>query len=140
MSRLIWPALFVLAAVVPFLQPSGYLLDVGVNIMLWAVLAYGLNVMLGYTGLLPLAHAGFFGIGAYTTGILTLKAGWSFWLAWPAGIALAALAGLLLGEPVAPAMVAVTGLVVLCVAGAKRFAKPPSSGLPTGAPVASPRR
>ncbi|NTY00461.1 branched-chain amino acid ABC transporter permease [Deinococcus sp. JMULE3] len=65
--------------------------------MLWAVLAYGLNVMLGYTGLLPLAHAGFFGIGAYTTGILTLKAGWSFWLAWPAGIALAALAGLLLG-------------------------------------------
>ncbi|GBU17648.1 MULTISPECIES: DMT family transporter [Methylobacterium] len=51
-----------------------------------------------------------------------------------------ALAGLLLGEPVAPAMVAVTGLVVLCVAGAKRFAKPPSSGLPTGAPVASPRR
>ena len=50
------------------------------------------------------------------------------------------LAGLLLGEPVAPAMVAVTGLVVLCVAGAKRFAKPPSSGLPTGAPVASPRR
>ncbi|WP_233555266.1 branched-chain amino acid ABC transporter permease [Deinococcus sp. RM] len=97
MSRLIWAALFVLAAAVPFLQPSGYLLDVGVNIMLWAVLAYGLNVMLGYTGLLPLAHAGFFGIGAYTTGILTLKAGWSFWLAWPAGIALAALAGLLLG-------------------------------------------
>ncbi|GGB61580.1 branched-chain amino acid ABC transporter permease [Deinococcus soli (ex Cha et al. 2016)] len=97
MSRLIWPALFVLAAVVPFLQPSGYLLDVGVNIMLWAVLAYGLNVMLGYTGLLPLAHAGFFGIGAYTTGILTLKAGWSFWLAWPAGTLLAALAGLLLG-------------------------------------------
>lgn len=97
MSRFVWPALFVLAAVVPFLQPSGYLLDVGVNIMLWAVLAYGLNVMLGYTGLLPLAHAGFFGIGAYTTGILTLKAGWSFWLAWPAGIALAALAGLLLG-------------------------------------------
>ncbi len=97
MSRFVWPALFVLAALVPFLQPSGYLLDVGVNIMLWAVLAYGLNVMLGYTGLLPLAHAGFFGIGAYTTGILTLKAGWSFWLAWPAGIALAALAGLLLG-------------------------------------------
>ncbi|WP_155299069.1 branched-chain amino acid ABC transporter permease [Deinococcus kurensis] len=97
MSRFVWPALFVLAAVVPFLHPSGYLLDVGVNIMMWAVLAYGLNVMLGYTGLLPLAHAGFFGIGAYTTGILTLKAGWSFWLAWPAGIALAALAGLLLG-------------------------------------------
>ncbi|WP_371809979.1 branched-chain amino acid ABC transporter permease [Deinococcus sp. JMULE3] len=97
MNRFVWPALFVLAAAVPFLQPSGYLLDVGVNIMLWAVLAYGLNVMLGYTGLLPLAHAGFFGIGAYTTGILTLKAGWSFWLAWPAGIALAALAGLLLG-------------------------------------------
>ncbi|MEW6422940.1 MAG: branched-chain amino acid ABC transporter permease, partial [Deinococcota bacterium] len=42
-------------------------------------------------------HAGFFGIGAYTVGILTLKHGWNFWLAWPAAVLLCALGGLLLG-------------------------------------------
>ncbi|WP_343761403.1 branched-chain amino acid ABC transporter permease [Deinococcus depolymerans] len=97
LGRLVWPALFVLAALLPLLRPSGYLLDIGVNIMIWAMVAYGLNVMLGYTGLLPLAHAGFFGIGAYTVGILTLKLGWSFWLAWPLAVALCAVLGLLLG-------------------------------------------
>ncbi|CAM3938503.1 branched-chain amino acid ABC transporter permease [Deinococcus marmoris] len=92
-----WVAVFVLAALVPLFNPSGYVLDIGVNIMIYAILAYGMNVLLGYTGQLPLAHAGFFGIGAYATGILTLKAGWSFWLAWPVAVAITALAGLLLG-------------------------------------------
>ena len=92
-----WVILFVLAALIPFLKPSGYMLDIGVNIMIWAMLAYGLNVMLGFTGLLNLSHAGFFGIGAYTVGILTLKAGWSFWLAWPAAVLLCAVLGYLLG-------------------------------------------
>ncbi|GAA5533496.1 branched-chain amino acid ABC transporter permease [Deinococcus metallilatus] len=92
-----WLALFVLAALLPLLKPGGYVLDIAINTMIWAMLAYGLNVMLGYTGLLPLAHAGFFGIGAYAVGILTLKSGWSFWLAWPFAVILCALLGLLLG-------------------------------------------
>lgn len=92
-----WIAVFALAALLPLLQPGSYVLDVAINTMIWAMLAYGLNVMLGYTGLLPLAHAGFFGIGAYAVGILTLKLHWSFWLAWPAGVLLCALGGLLLG-------------------------------------------
>ena len=92
-----WVVLFVVAALFPFLKPSSFVLDVGTNIMIWAVLAYGLNVMLGYTGLLNLSHAGFFGIGAYAVGILTLKAGWSFWLAWPLAVLLCAALGYLLG-------------------------------------------
>lgn len=92
-----WVAVFAVAALVPLFGPSGYLLDIGINIMIYAMLAYGMNVLLGYTGQLPLAHAGFFGIGAYTVGILTLKAGWSFWLAWPVAVALCAVLGLLLG-------------------------------------------
>ncbi|GGM03830.1 branched-chain amino acid ABC transporter permease [Deinococcus aerophilus] len=94
---LTWVIVFALAALVPLFSPSGYMLDIGVNIMIYAILAYGLNVLLGYTGLLPLAHAGFFGIGAYAVGILTLKAGWNFWLAWPVAVVICALAGLLLG-------------------------------------------
>ncbi|ABF46461.1 amino acid/amide ABC transporter membrane protein 2, HAAT family [Deinococcus geothermalis DSM 11300] len=92
-----WLAVFVLAALLPLVKPGTYVLDLAINTMIWAMLAYGLNVMLGYTGLLSLAHAGFFGIGAYAVGILTLKAGWSFWLAWPAAVLLCALGGLLLG-------------------------------------------
>lgn len=93
----LWIPAFLLAAAVPFLQPSGFTMELLINVMIWAMLAYGLNVMLGYAGQLPLAHAGFFGIGAYAVGILTLKAGWSFWAAWPLAVALCALGGLLLG-------------------------------------------
>ncbi|MDO4247132.1 MAG: branched-chain amino acid ABC transporter permease [Deinococcus sp.] len=96
-GRWLWLAFFVLAALFPLFKPSGYLLDIGVNIMIYAMLAYGMNVLLGYTGQLPLSHAGFFGIGAYTVGLLTLKAGWSFWLAWPAAVLLCAALGYLLG-------------------------------------------
>ena len=92
-----WLLVFVLAALVPLFVKSGYVFDVAINVMIFAIAAYGMNVMLGYAGLLPLAHAGFFGIGAYAVGILTLKAHWSFWLAWPAGVALCAGLGLLLG-------------------------------------------
>lgn len=96
-GRWLWLAFFVLAALFPLFKPSGYLLDIGVNIMIYAMLAYGMNVLLGYTGQLPLSHAGFFGIGAYAVGLLTLKAGWSFWLAWPAAVLLCAALGYLLG-------------------------------------------
>ncbi|WP_245895893.1 branched-chain amino acid ABC transporter permease [Deinococcus irradiatisoli] len=96
-TALPWLAVFVLAALVPLFTHNRYFLDVAVNIMIWTITAYGLNVMLGYAGILQLAHAGFFGIGAYTVGILTLKLGWSFWLAWPLGVALCAVLGLLLG-------------------------------------------
>lgn len=92
-----WLAVFALAALLPLLQLGSYVLDVAINTMIWAMLAYGLNVMLGYTGQLPLAHAGFFGIGAYAVGILTLKQGWNFWLAWPFAVLLCALGGLALG-------------------------------------------
>ena len=96
-SALPWLIVFALAALLPLFVQSRYALDVAVNVMIWTMLAYALNVMLGYAGILQLSLAGFFGIGAYTVGILTLKAGWSFWLAWPAGVALCALLGLLLG-------------------------------------------
>ncbi len=97
--RSVWPWLlvFALAACLPLFIGSRYILDVMVNVMIWTVAAYGLNVMLGYAGILQLSHAGFFGIGAYAVGLLTLKAGWSFWLAWPVGVALCAALGLLLG-------------------------------------------
>ncbi len=71
-------------------------------LFVFAVLALALNVVVGYTGLLHLGIAAFFGIGAYATGILTVPANpfeTGFWVALAAGTAAAALAGGLLGVP-----------------------------------------
>lgn len=71
-------------------------------IFIYAILALGLNVVVGYTGLLHLGIAAFFGIGAYITGILTVPA-YPFQLGFLAAIVLstagAALFGVLLGAP-----------------------------------------
>ena len=60
---------------------------------IFAVLALSLNLLLGYTGQLSLGHAAFFGIGAYATGLLTVKLEWSPWLGLLAAIVLPAAAG-----------------------------------------------
>jgi len=74
-------------------------LDVAIMTFLYAVLALGLNVTVGWTGLLVLGHAAFFGLGAYTYAILSLRYAIPFWVALPVGGAVAAAAGLLLGTP-----------------------------------------
>jgi branched-chain amino acid transport system permease protein len=65
---------------------------------IFAVLALSLNLLLGYTGQLSLGHAGFFGIGAYASALLTLRLEWSPWLGLLAAILLPALAGLAIGR------------------------------------------
>ena len=65
---------------------------------MFAISACGLNVILGLAGQLSLAHAGFFGIGAYTVALLATKAGIAFWLGLPAGIALTAASGFAIGS------------------------------------------
>jgi branched-chain amino acid transport system permease protein len=71
-------------------------------IFIYAILALGLNVVVGYTGILHLGIAAFFGIGAYITGILTVPAypfGFTFIASLVCASGGAALAGLLLGAP-----------------------------------------
>lgn len=68
----------------------------------FVVLALGLNIVVGYAGLLDLGYAAFFAIGAYTTGILTWPVHgleWNFWLVIWISAAVAALFGLLIGAP-----------------------------------------
>jgi branched-chain amino acid transport system permease protein len=76
-----------------------YLLHLSILICIYAIPAVGLNLMLGYTGLVSLGHMGFAGVGAYVAAILMVDAGWSFWLAMPAAVAVAGLAGALIGIP-----------------------------------------
>jgi branched-chain amino acid transport system permease protein len=66
---------------------------------IYVLLALGLNVVVGYAGLLDLGFVAFFAIGAYTMAILGTDFGISFWLCLPIAIALSMLAGLALGSP-----------------------------------------
>jgi len=63
------------------------------------LLVVGLNLLLGYAGQISLGHAAFFGLGAYTSGILTATCGVDPWLAVAAGLAVSGLAAFLIGIP-----------------------------------------
>ena len=77
---------------------STYHLHVAIMAGIFGVLALSLNLLLGYTGQLSLGHAAFFGIGAYTSALLTLRLEWSFWPALAAAMALAGAAGWFVGR------------------------------------------
>jgi branched-chain amino acid transport system permease protein len=66
---------------------------------IYTILALGLQLQFGFTGLLNFGQVAFMAIGAYTMAILVVKEGWSMWLAAPLGVVAAAVAGLLLGLP-----------------------------------------
>lgn len=71
---------------------------------IYVLLGLGLNIVVGMAGLLDLGYVAFFAIGAYTVALLTAPTPhhllWSFWVALPIGVVLAALTGILLGIPV----------------------------------------
>jgi branched-chain amino acid transport system permease protein len=67
------------------------------RVLIYAMAAASLNLVLGYGGMVSFGHAAFFGAGAYVVGILTTEGLTSAWLTWPAAIATAALAALVIG-------------------------------------------
>ncbi len=76
---------------------NNYYLDTINLALLYALLAIGLNITVGFTGLLDLGYAAFYGIGAYVYALLSTSIGLSFWLGLPLGGAVAAFFGLILG-------------------------------------------
>lgn len=87
-----------IAAVLPLIVPNEYYLQILTQAYVLAISACGLNVIVGLAGQLSLAHAGFFGIGAYAVALLTTKGASGFWLALPAGIVLCMAAGHAIGS------------------------------------------
>ncbi|MCH7923291.1 MAG: branched-chain amino acid ABC transporter permease [Nitrospinae bacterium] len=81
------------------LMIGGYPLRIAITIMLYMLLALGLNIIPGFCGLLDLGFVGFYGIGAYTAGLLILKFGISFWVVLPLAALNGAIWGILLGAP-----------------------------------------
>lgn len=96
-KKLALAVVLVVALLVPWVVQNAYILGVIIQACIFAIAVYGLNVLLGYTGLLTLGHAGFFGIGAYTVGILTVDYGVSFWISFALAVVVASVLGFLIG-------------------------------------------
>lgn len=96
--------LLVLGAVVaalPLLFPKNYFVTVvGVTAGFNVILAVSLNLLIGYAGQISLGHAAFFGLGAYSSAILTTRYGVDPWLSMLAGLAVVFLVASLISRPI----------------------------------------
>jgi branched-chain amino acid transport system permease protein len=86
-------------ALYPVLIPNPYYVHLLETILIYAILLFGLDIVVGYTGQVSLGHAGLFGIGSYVSGVLVFKLGAPFWIALPASAAGAAFFGAVLALP-----------------------------------------
>ncbi|MFM0084945.1 efflux transporter outer membrane subunit [Paraburkholderia sediminicola] len=97
-SRPAGVALLAAAVALPAVA-SNYLIDVGLTITIYSILGLGLNIVVGYAGLLDLGYAAFFAIGAYTTALLETLLHFSFWETLPFSLAFAGASGIVIGYP-----------------------------------------
>ncbi len=84
---------------IPLVVHDTFLLRVLTEAIMWIGLAIAFDVLAGYTGYLNFGHSAFFGIGAYTTAILMMRASWPFPLAVAAGGVMAAVGAVIAGLP-----------------------------------------
>lgn len=90
-----------LVVLLPVLFPGNYFITViGASAGLHVILALGLNLLMGYAGQISLGHAAFFGMGAYSSGILTTRFGWPGGLAMVAGLLLTGVVAWLFAHPI----------------------------------------
>jgi branched-chain amino acid transport system permease protein len=97
------PALLGIALVLPiifYIRDDGYLLDLGILVLTYVMLGWGLNIVVGLAGLLDLGYVAFYAVGAYSYALLAQNFELSFWVCLPLAGILAAFWGVLLGFPV----------------------------------------
>jgi len=113
--RFAWPAVLAIGIALPLAMRNDYLLTVMSTAFIFALATVGMNLLAGYTGQFNLAHGGFFAVGAYTVGILTVDHQWPFWAAFGA----AGIAALVLGLAIGPLSLRLRGnyfaIFTLCV-------------------------
>jgi branched-chain amino acid transport system permease protein len=90
-----------LAVVLPFLPIADrYVVEIAITVLIYVMLGWGLNIVVGLAGLLDLGYVAFYAVGAYTYALLAIHFDVSFWLSLPIAGLFAALFGILLGFPV----------------------------------------
>ncbi|MFM0502864.1 branched-chain amino acid ABC transporter permease [Paraburkholderia caffeinilytica] len=91
--------LWLVLAAWPCVAWNDYLVSLGSTFLINLLLIASLNLLVGNAGQIGLSHAAFFGIGAYTSGILSTALGWSPWLGTLAALGAGACAAVLIGLP-----------------------------------------
>jgi branched-chain amino acid transport system permease protein len=86
-----------LLAGLPFAGLDSYMMHILILVIMWSVIGMAWNLLGGYCGQVSFGHAAFFGVGAYTSGMLYSKLGLSGWWGLPASVIVAALFALVIG-------------------------------------------
>lgn len=94
-----WFALLVVGLVSGPVLLGNYHIFFMTQVLIAIIAAHGLNILLGYTGLISLGHAAFLGVGGYTYSYLVMVHSWPFWVAIPVSGLVAAGLGLIIGIP-----------------------------------------
>jgi len=95
---IVYPMLVVL--LVGFVGAARWIDNFGIQILIYVMLGWGLNIVVGLAGLLDLGYVAFYAVGAYSYALLAKTFGLSFWILLPLAGTLASFWGILLGFPV----------------------------------------
>jgi branched-chain amino acid transport system permease protein len=99
-THLGWALLSLLVlALAPALVKVPYFLHLGILALIWVIVAQGQNLVQGFTGYVSIAAAGFMGVGAYASTLLTTKLGWSVWTSMVCAPLIAGLLAIMVGYP-----------------------------------------
>jgi branched-chain amino acid transport system permease protein len=96
-KRILPPVILGLLAVLPLLGLSSYWMHIFILVIMWSVIGMAWNLLGGYCGQVSFGHAAFFGVGAYTAGILYNKAGLSGWWGLPLSIVAVTVSAVVIG-------------------------------------------
>jgi branched-chain amino acid transport system permease protein len=100
-GRFVAPVLLIFTLLVPVIfYHQRYILDLGILVLTYVMLGWGLNVVVGLAGLLDLGYVAFYAVGAYSYALIATTFGLSFWICLPIAGILASLWGVMLGFPV----------------------------------------
>lgn len=101
LQRFLVPALLLFTILIPVIfYDQRYILDLGILVLTYVMLGWGLNIVVGLAGLLDLGYVAFYAVGAYSYALLATTFGLSFWVCLPLAGILASFWGVLLGFPV----------------------------------------
>ncbi|MDE2567118.1 MAG: branched-chain amino acid ABC transporter permease, partial [Burkholderiales bacterium] len=135
-------AAILLVGALPLALHNPYYVHLVETIMIYAIVLFGLDIVVGYTGQVSLGHAALFGIGSYVAGVLVFKLGAPIWVTLPAAAALTAGFGALLALPAlrvsGPYLAMVTlafGTIVQILINEMSFLTEGPMGIKIGKPV-----
>lgn len=99
LAGVLGPALWIVGLLIPLFMPPAWV-TIGGIFAIYAIVALSQDIVLGRAGMYDMGHAVYFGIGAYTSAILSLTFGWPILWTIPAAIGLAAVMGAILAAPI----------------------------------------